>query len=417
MFFERKSYLQQLISAEGNGMIKVITGIRRCGKSFLLFNIFPEHLRTKGIQDDHIIQVNLEDRRNKQLRNPDELLSYIDQQMTDNDMYYILLDEIQLVPEFEDVLNSYLHVKNAEVYVTGSNAKFLSKDVITEFRGRGWEIRVHPLSFEEYYETMRGEKAAALESYYLYGGLPGVMQFKSSVEKQNYLREVFETVYLKDVLERHRLQNAEGMKELIRILASGIGSSTNVRRITNTFKSVANMEIGPNTIAHYLEHLQDSFIINEALRYDVKGRKYIGTETKYYFEDVGIRNAILDFRQKEFNHSMENVIYNELRKQGYSVDVGLVEIIKHNAGEKSTRSKLEIDFVVNRHDERIYIQSAYALPDKEKVEQEQASLLRVSDGFKKIIISGDRYQSNYNDNGIMIMSIFDFLLNNNQFLS
>ena len=262
-------------------MIKVITGIRRCGKSFLLFNIFRDYLKTKGIQDDHIIQVNLEDRRNKRLRDPDELLNHIDQQMIDENVYYILLDEIQLVPEFEDVLNSYLHVKNAEVYVTGSNAKFLSKDVITEFRGRGWEIRVHPLSFDEYYEAIGGEKAAALESYYLYGGLPGVMQFESSAEKQNYLREVFETVYLKDVLERHHLQNADGMRELIRILASGIGSSTNVRRIANTFKSVANMEIGPNTITRYLDHLQDSFIINEALRYDVKGRKYIGTETKY----------------------------------------------------------------------------------------------------------------------------------------
>lgn len=411
MFFERKTYLQQLISAEGNGLIKVITGIRRCGKSFLLFNIFRDYLKTKGIQDNHIIQVNLEDRRNKRLRDPDQLLNHIDQQMIDENVYYILLDEIQLVPEFEDVLNSYLHVKNAEVYVTGSNAKFLSKDVITEFRGRGWEIRVHPLSFDEYYDAIGGEKAAALESYYLYGGLPGVMQFESSAEKQNYLREVFETVYLKDVLERHHLQNADGMRELIRILASGIGSSTNVRRIANTFKSVANMKIGPNTITRYLDHLQDSFIINEALRYDVKGRKYIGTETKYYFEDLGIRNAILDFRQIEFNHTMENVIYNELRKQGFSVDVGLVEIIFHDAEGKSVRKKLEIDFVVNRHDERLYIQSAFTLPDKEKVEQEQASLLKVSDGFKKIIISGDRFRSNYNDDGILIMSIFDFLLN------
>ena len=411
MFFERKTYLQQLISAEGNGMIKVITGIRRCGKSFLLFNIFRDYLKTKGIQDDHIIQVNLEDRRNKRLRDPDKLLNHIDQQMIDENVYYILLDEIQLVPEFEDVLNSYLHVKNAEVYVTGSNAKFLSKDVITEFRGRGWEIRLHPLSFDEYYEAIGGEKASALETYYLYGGLPGVMQFASAAEKQNYLREVFETVYLKDVLERHHLQNADGMRELIRILASGIGSSTNVRRIANTFKSVANMKIGPNTITRYLYHLQDSFIINEALRYDVKGRKYIGTETKYYFEDLGIRNVILDFRQIEFNHTMENVIYNELRRQGFIVDVGLVEIILHDAEGKSMRKKLEIDFVVNRHDERLYIQSAFALPDKEKVEQEQASLLKVSDGFKKIIISGDRFRSNYNDDGILIMSIFDFLLN------
>jgi predicted AAA+ superfamily ATPase len=409
MIFERKTYLQQLVSAEGNGMIKVITGIRRCGKSFLLFNIFHDYLIGKGIQESHIIQVNLEDRRNKRLRNPDALLEYIDKQITDNEIYYILLDEIQLVPEFEDVLNSYLHVKNTEVYVTGSNAKFLSKDVITEFRGRGWEIRVHPLSFGEYYEAVGGEKAAALETYYLYGGLPGVIQFDTPAEKQNYLREIFETVYLKDVLERHHLQNSDGMRELIRILASSIGSSTNVRRIANTFKSAVGIEIGSNTISRYLEHLQDSFIINEALRYNVKGRKYIGTETKYYFEDLGIRNAILDFRQIEYNHIMENVVYNELRKQGYSVDVGLVETIKRNAEGRNVRSKLEIDFVVNRHDERIYIQSAYALPDKEKVDQEQASLLKVPDGFKKMIIAGDRYRSNYNEEGILVMGIFDFL--------
>ena len=370
MYFERKSYLQQLISAEGNGMIKVITGIRRCGKSFLLFDIFKKHLLSRGVQEDHILQVNLEDRRNKRLRNPDNLLKYIDRQMVDRQMYYILLDEIQLVAEFEDVLNSYLHVANAEVYVTGSNAKFLSKDVITEFRGRGWEIRVRPLSFAEYYETVGGERAEALETYYLYGGLPGVAQMKTPVEKQNYLREIYETVYLRDVIERNHLRSADGMRELVRILASGIGASTNVRRIANTFKSVAGIEIGPNTISRYLEHLQDAFIISEALRYDVKGRKYIGTETKYYFEDMGIRNAILDFRQIEFTHTMENVIYNELRRLGYSVDVGQVETMKRNAEGKNVRSNLEIDFVVNRHDERIYIQSAYALPDKEKENQE-----------------------------------------------
>ena len=364
MYFERKSYLQQLISAEGNGMIKVITGIRRCGKSFLLFDIFKKHLLGRGVQEDHILQVNLEDRRNKRLRDPDNLLEYIDRQMVDKQMYYILLDEIQLVAEFEDVLNSYLHVANAEVYVTGSNAKFLSKDVITEFRGRGWEIRVRPLSFAEYYETVGGERAEALETYYLYGGLPGVAQMKTPVEKQNYLREIYETVYLHDVIERNHLRSANGMRELVRILASGMGASTNVRRIANTFKSAAGMDIGPNTISRYLEHLQDAFIISEALRYDVKGRKYIGTETKYYFEDMGIRNAILDFRQIEFTHTMENVIYNEVRRLGYGVDVGLVETMKRNAEGKTVRSNLEIDFVVNRHDERIYIQSTYALPDR-----------------------------------------------------
>lgn len=411
MFFERKSYLEQLISAEGNGMIKVITGIRRCGKSYLLFNIYRDHLLERGIHEDHIIQVNLEDRRHKKLRDPDALLEHIDKQMTDKDMYYILLDEIQFVPEFEDVLNSYLNVRNAEVFVIGSNAKFLSKDVITEFRGRGWEIRIHPLSFAEYYEAVGGEKAVALEEYYLYGGLPQVAQMGSPEDKENYLREIFETVYLKDVVERNHLHNADGMHELVRILASAMGSSTNVRRISNTFKSVGGVDIGPNTIARYLEHLQDAFIINEALRYNVKGRKYIGTETKYYFEDVGIRNAILGFRQIEFNHTMENVIYNELRRLGYSVDIGLVETVKRNPEGKNERRNLEIDFVVNRHDERLYIQSAYTLPDEQKRDQEQASLLNVTDGFKKIIIIGDRFSSNYNEEGILMMGIFDFLLN------
>lgn len=411
MYFKRNSYLQELISAEGNGMIKIITGIRRCGKSFLLFNIFHNHLLDQGVQEDHIIQVNLEDRRNKRLRNPDTLLEYIDSRMTDSQMFYILLDEIQLVSEFEDVLNSYLHVKNAEVYVTGSNAKFLSKDVITEFRGRGWEIRVRPLSFSEYYETVGGEKAEALENYYLYGGLPGVAQLKSPAEKQNYLREIYETVYLRDVIDRNHLRSADGMRELVRILASGMGASTNVRRIANTFKSAAGMDIAPNTIARYLEHLQDAFIISEALRYDVKGRKYIGTETKYYFEDMGIRNAILDFRQIEFTHTMENVIYNELRRQGYTVDVGLVETVKRNGEGKVVRSNLEIDFVVNRHDERIYIQSAYRLPNQEKIDQEQASLLHIPDGFRKEIIVGDRYLSSYNEEGILMVGLYDFLLN------
>lgn len=411
MLFERKSYLQKLISADGNGMIKIITGIRRCGKSFLLFELFKKYLTEQGVALNHIIQINLEDRRNKRLRNPDNLLEYIDNQLIDQDKYYILIDEIQLVPEFEDVLNSYLHISNVEVYVTGSNAKFLSKDVITEFRGRGWEIRVRPLSFSEYYETLGGEQSKRLEEYYLYGGLPGVAQLATPMAKQNYLREIFETVYLRDVIERNHLRNADGMQELVRVLASGIGASTNPRRIANTFKSVAGMDISPNTISNYITHLQDSFIINGALRYDVKGRKYIGTETKYYFEDMGIRNAVLGFRQIEHTHAMENVLYNELCRLGYSVDVGLVETVRHNAEGKSVRSSLEIDFVVNRHDERLYIQSAYSLPDQEKVNQEQASLLQIPDNFKKIIIVGDKYYSNYNDSGILQVGIYDFLFN------
>ena len=410
MLFERKHYLNLLQNADGNGMIKVITGIRRCGKSFLLFNLFRKRLIEKGIHEDHIIQVNLEDRRNKRLRDPDVLLQHIDSMMTDTDKYYILLDEVQLVNEFEDVLNSYLSVPNAEVYVTGSNAKFLSKDIITEFRGRGWEIHIHPLSFAEYYEVVGGEKAEALEQYYKYGGLPAVAGLERAEDKQHYLREIFETVYLKDVIDRNHLKNADGLRELVRILASIIGSSTNVRRIANTFKTAAGIDITPATITKYIECLQDAFIISEALRYDVKGRKYIGTETKYYFEDVGIRNAIVDFRQLEPTHIMENVVYNELRRNGFSVDVGQVESFKRDDQGRLKRRNLEIDFVVNRHDERLYIQSAYALTSQEKMDQEQASLLRVKDGFQKVIVAGDRYISGYNENGILVESLYDFLL-------
>ena len=410
MLFERKQYLQQLISAEDNGMIKIITGIRRCGKSFLLLNIYKQNLLSRGISANHIIEVNLEDRRNKKLRDPDNLLEYIDSQIKDSERYFILLDEIQLVPEFEDVLNSYLHIENANVYVTGSNAKFLSKDVITEFRGRGWEIRIHPLSFAEYYEKVGGDKQEVLENYYLYGGLPAVAQLENLEDKQNYLKEIFETVYLKDVLQRNHLKNSDGMSELIKILASSVGSSINVQRISNTFKSVGKVEIGANTINRYLGHLQDSFIISEAQRYDVKGRKYIGTETKYYFEDPGIRNAVIGFRQIEYNHSMENVIFNELCRMGYSVDIGMVETFSNNAESKTVRKNLEIDFVVNRHDQRVYIQSAYRIPNEEKRNQELASFRNVADGFRKILIEGDRYITHYNEEGILVMSLYDFLL-------
>lgn len=391
-------------------MIKVITGIRRCGKSFLLFNLFRHHLLERGVDESHIIQVNLEDRRNKNLRDPDALLQHIDNLMVDGDRYYIMLDEVQLVTEFEDVLNSYLSVPNAEVYVTGSNAKFLSKDVITEFRGRGWEIRIHPLSFSEYYEAVGGEKAEALEKYYKYGGLPAVAQLERAEDKQNYLREIFETVYLKDILERNHLKNPDGLRELMKILASAIGSSTNVRRISNTFKTMAGIDLTPQTITKYIECIQDAFFICEALRFDVKGRKYIGTETKYYFEDIGIRNAIVEFRQLEPTHIMENVIYNELRRNGFSVDIGLVESFKRDKDGHLKRRNLEIDFVVNRHDERLYIQSAYAMPSEDKTKQEQDSLLQVADGFRKIIVAGDRYSSGYNEAGILMVGLYDFLL-------
>lgn len=410
MRFERKRYLEQLFNAEGNGMIKVVTGMRRCGKSYLLFNLFVECIKKRGVSNEHIIQVNLEDRRNKALRNPDELLNYIDSHIVGEGKYYVLLDEVQLVEEFEDVLNSYLNMPNVEVYVTGSNAKFLSKDVITEFRGRGWEIRVHPLSFAEYYEVVGGEKMEVLETYYKYGGLPATCLLNSAEDKQKYLAEVFETVYLRDVIERNKIKNIEAMRDLVRLLASGIGSPTNIRRMANTFKSVAGIDVCANTIVSFIEYLKDSFLISEALRYDVKGRKYIGTETKYYFEDMGIRNVVLGFRQIEHTHIMENVIYNELRIGGFSVDVGMIEKFKRDAKGVLSRSRLEIDFVVNRHDERVYIQSAFALPTPEKMEQEEASLLQLTDGFRKVIIAGDRYTSGFNESGIQVVGVFDFLL-------
>lgn len=410
MIFERKAYIDELVSSDGNGMIKIVTGIRRCGKSFLLFTLFKRHLLDAGVAADHIIEVNLEDRRNRKLRDPDALLEHIDSLISDAGKYYILLDEVQMVKEFEDVLNSFLHISNAEVYVTGSNAKFLSKDVITEFRGRGWEIRVRPLSFAEYYEGVGGDFRQALETYYIYGGLPAVALLKTPEEKQKYLRNVYETVYLRDVLQRNGLRNADGMRELVKVLASSMGSGTNPQRIANTFKSAASLDIGNNTIAKYIDHLEDSFIINEALRYNVKGRRYIGTETKYYFEDMGIRNAIVDFRQIEFTHAMENMVYNELRRLGYSVDVGQVEVYRNTAEGKTTRSNLEIDFVVNKADKRLYIQSAFSLPDHEKVVQEEASLLNVPDSFRKIVIVGDRGHSNYDDEGILFLGLRDFLL-------
>ena len=417
MLFKRKTYTEKLISADGNGMIKIVTGIRRCGKSFLLFNLFKQHLLNAGVASDHIIEVNLEDRRNRKLRDPDALLEHIDELMVDKDKYYILLDEVQMVKEFEDVLNSFLHISNAEVYVTGSNAKFLSKDIITEFRGRGWEIRVRPLSFAEYYEGVGGDYRSALETYYIYGGLPAVALLSTPEEKQKYLRSVYETVYLRDVLQRNNLRNADGMRELVKVLASAMGSSTNTQRISNTFRSAGGLNIGNSTITKYIEHLEDSFIISEALRYNVKGRRYIGTETKYYFEDTGIRNAIVDFRQIEFTHAMENVVYNELRRLGYSVDVGQVEVYRNDAEGKTTRSNLEIDFVVNRADERLYIQSVFSLPDHDKVVQEETSLLNVPDGFRKIVIVGDRGHSNYDEAGILLLSLHDFLLKGNDALA
>lgn len=415
MIVERNTYLQKLLSKRHNGMIKVLTGMRRCGKSFLLFNLFAEYLKEEGIDDSHIIKVNLEDRRNKNLRNPDKLLEHIDSLMTDNNMYYILLDEVQMVNEFEDVLNSYLHVQNADVYVTGSNAKFLSKDVITEFRGRGDEIRIHPFSFKEYCDSQHNvkDREQLLERFMLYGGLPQVVLMKNDEEREDYLRNLFTHTYLKDIKERNSIQNDDDLEELVNILASSIGGLTNPLKIHNTFKSIKQNCISRDTIKSYLDYMQDAFLTERSLRYDIKGRKYIDTPSKYYFEDLGLRNARLNFRQSEKTHLMENLIYNELRLRGFAVDVGQVTINTKNADGKSERKHLEVDFVCNKGYERIYIQSAFALLTEEKQEQEFNSLRRIKDNFQKIVIMGGLQPTYKNNDGILILNIYDFLMNDN----
>ena len=415
MEFSRKSYLRKLVRADGNGMIKIVTGIRRCGKSYLLFNIFRNHLLSQGVQEDHIIGLALDDRENKKLLNPDRLLDYINSHIVkDGKKNYVILDEVQLVDDFVSVLLSMTHKQNVETYVSGSNSKFLSKDVVTEFRGRGWEIRVHPLSFAEYFEGIGGDYRKALYDYYRYGGLPHVALLATEDEKKQYLQSVFETTYLKDVIERNHLRNQEGMRKLIQVLASCIGSCTNPNNIVNTFMSGEKLTIASATIEKYLEHLQDAFIISEAQRYDVKGRKYIGSASKYYFEDLGIRNMLINFRQQEDTHIMENVIYNELCLREYSVDVGQVEVWETTPEGKRLRKNLEVDFVVNNPPQRMYIQSAFVLQDREKTEKEQRPLVNIPDHFRKIIILGNDFQRGWiDDDGVEIVSMEDFLLKPN----
>lgn len=413
MEFSRKMYLQKLVRADGNGMIKIVTGVRRCGKSYLLFNIFRNYLMTQGVPEDHIIGLALDERENKKLLNPDRLLDYIDKHIVkDGKKNYVILDEVQLVDEFVSVLLSMTHKKNIETYVSGSNSKFLSKDVVTEFRGRGWEIRIHPLSFAEYYEGIGGDYQQALYDYYRYGGLPQVALLATEEEKKQYLQTVFETTYLKDVIERNHLRNPEGMRKLIQVMASCIGSCTNPNNIVNTFMSGEKLVISSAAVGHYLEYLQDAFIISEAQRYDVKGRKYIGSASKYYFEDLGIRNMLINFRQQEETHIMENLVYNELLLRGYSVDVGQVEVWEKTPEGKRVRKNLEIDFVVNNPPQRIYIQSALVLPDRAKTEQEQRPLVTIPDHFRKVIILGNDFQRGWiNEEGVQIISMRDFLLN------
>ena len=400
-----------LISGEGNNLVKIVTGVRRCGKSFLLFKLFRNYLTEKGVDEQHIIELSLDDLRNKKLRNPETLLKYIDSHLlNDKKTTYIILDEVQLVQDFVEVLLSLLHTPFVDVYVSGSNSKFLSKDVVTEFRGRGDEIRVYPLSFSEFYSAVGGDKSEVWKEYYTYGGLPQILEFDSEKKKSDYLKNLYELTYMKDVQERNHLRNADGLFKVVQMLASCIGSPTNPKRISDTFKTVEKKAVTDKTILNYIECLKDAFLIEEALRYDVKGRKYIGTETKYYFEDIGLRNAILNFRQQEEPHIMENLIYNELKYRGFNVDVGFVETWENKSSGKSFRHGLEVDFVVNKGAERIYIQSAFKLPTDEKKEQEERPLLNINDSFKKIIITGENIKRKTDEKGILTIGLLDFLL-------
>jgi len=410
MEIKRDRYLQQLIESRQNGFIKVITGIRRCGKSYLLNVLFYHYLLDNGVADDHIIRVDLEDRMNKDLRNPDAMLHYVHSRIQDSDLYYIIIDEVQLMDEFVDVLNSFRHIENADTYVTGSNSHFLSSDIPTEFRGRGETIHVYPLSFSEFYSATGGDKQDAWREYFTYGGLPLIQSFDTEQKKINYLKDLFETVYLADIIERHNIKNDQEMRELVLILASSIGSPCNPTKLSNTFKSVKNVIIGSQTIAKYLSCLLESFLLNRAIRYDIKGKKYINTLTKYYFTDIGLRNAVLDMRQQEETHIMENIIYNELITRGYRVDVGMVEIRKHNKDGKWTRTQLEVDFIANQGSKKYYVQSALSIPDREKEIQESRSLTNINDSFKKVIIVKDHIMPRRNEEGILTIGLFDFLL-------
>ena len=409
----RDKYLRDLINRMNNGMIKVVTGIRRSGKSYLLFKLFYEYLLSQGVLESHIIKIELDQRKNRIYRDPDVILDYIETLIEDDKQYYILLDEVQMLNDFEEVLNSLFHISNVDIYVTGSNSKFLSKDVITEFRGRGDEIHVFPLTFKEFMQVYDGDMYRGFADYIVYGGLPLISTMKTETQKVNYLTNLFNETYLKDIIERNHIEKTQELENLINVLASAIGSLTNPPKIQATFKSSIGSAISINTIRQYIEYLEDAFIISKAQRYNIKGRKYIGTPLKYYFEDIGLRNARLGFRQVEETHLMENIIYNELRYRGYSVDVGVVEKREMSENGKQIRKALEIDFVANLGSQRYYIQSALSMPTPEKQIQEKTSLINVADSFKKIIIVKDIVNVKRDENGIVTMSIYDFLLKEN----
>lgn len=413
MEIKRDRYLNTLISKEHNGLIKVITGMRRCGKSYLLFTLFKEHLLSEGVEKEHIIEIAFDAFENKKYRDPDVLYPYLKEQMKDDAMYYVLLDEVQLLGEFESILNSLIRMKNVDVYVTGSNARFLSKDVITEFRGRGDEVHMYPLSFAEFMSVYQGTKQDGWNEYMLYGGIPLVLEFATPDQKSTFLKSLFEETYISDIVGRHNIRNKAELEELLNILSSAIGSLTNPEKLSATFRTVKKKKISNSTIKRYIDYLCDSFLIDGAIRYDVKGKKYIDTPVKYYFTDMGLRNARLNFRQLEETHSMENIIFNELKMRGFNVDVGV--IVQYDTNEKgnSIRKQLEIDFVCNQGSKRYYIQSAYAIPDQAKMEQEQRALMLTGDFFKRIIITKDAPAPYYNESGMLIMSVYDFLLNEN----
>lgn len=413
MEIKRDVYLNKLIRKKKNGLIKVVTGVRRCGKSYLLLHLFHEHLLDRGVAEDHIIEIALDDRSNKELRDPDVILKFIKESIRDKEDYYIILDEVQYLDEFEDVLNSLLHIRNVDVYVTGSNSRFLSSDVITQFRGRGDEIRVYPLSFSEYVSVYQGSQDEAWDDYLVYGGLPLILTMEESEDKAEYLNSLFQKVYISDIVDRHNVRNKAELDELVDVLASAIGSYTNPSKLVRTFKSVKNKNLSDKTIKNYTDYLIDSYLISRADRYDIKGKKYIGKLSKYYFEDVGLRNARLGFRQIEETHLMENIIYNELRVRGYHVDVGVVEYYEIKADGKRGKKQLEVDFVATKGSEKYYIQSAFALPAADKVKQEQRGLLSIPDFFRKIVVVGDNIKVRRDENGIITIGLRNFLLDEN----
>lgn len=407
---QRTQYLQQIIDSMGNGLVKTITGIRRCGKSVLLRDIFGKWLKGQGVDDDHIIYLSLDDMEKEDLRKPKEFLKMVNSHVSDDKTYYLLLDEVQFMDRFVEVLLSLMQKRSFDIFVTGSNSRFLSSDIVTEFRGRSQEIHIQPLTFSEYLSAYNGTTEDAWREYYEFGGLPQILTFKNRQQKISYLSNLVETVYIRDIVERNKLRDGDSLSELLRILASTTGSPCNPTRISKTYESVEKRLIPSETISRHINYFKESFIISEALRYDVKGRKYIGTETKYYFSDMGLRNSILDFRQIEENHLMENILYNELKYRGFNVDVGMVELFERNAEGKQERKRLEVDFVANQGSRRYYVQSAFRMEDEDKVLQEKKSLVNIPNSFKKVIIVKDNIAPYHDDDGILRIGLFDFLL-------